>query len=382
MVDEHNLTLTIGNGIKISPKITEANYPRGHSRAVLYPDARLKIAYNVFTLFKNSGNIRPEEALNLVFCHGAQMCKELWNYTIELFFNDPDLGPKLGKVLAIDYVAHGDSYLANTESISFENSWEDASRDINAVVKEEKLIGTTILIGHSMGGMQGLWSAFYEPGLYDSVVTIDPQGYREEIDPVKSAKILGKKFSKLYDTRALDTFKNYDEYYHYMTKIGLSAKFHPRCQKDYIDASFVQQEDGSVIMKTPRWSQVSVYISGQTVYRDSLKVLGSLDCEVLHIFPTQGYKEGSDAIRAALRFATLVDIPNTGHLVPFEQPVETFEAMKGFVLRRYQRGLAIERQTYARASFSPAQRKQFVKTNFEQIFWGLKQGKSPLHSRL
>jgi pimeloyl-ACP methyl ester carboxylesterase len=357
----------------------DAHSPREMTEAQFHANVSLKIAYNTYI---DDRYLQPKDGLNLIFSHGAQMCKELWEYTIEMFFNDPVLGPRLATVVAIDAIGHGDSYLANRGKLTYMNTWQDSARDIIQVTRQLKLTGVTILVGHSMGGTQSMYAALFDPGLFDSVVTIDPMGFNDRFMEPSTAKNLGNLFDNLVANQARDQFKDRIDYETYINEVGLSKNFHPRCKKDYMDASAVKNVDGSYTFKTAAVQQLGIYMSGQYAFRDSVKVVGHLDCAILHVFPTDGYLKGSKAFRAAMRHGTFVDIPDSTHLVPFEKPVETFNAMRGFILQRLERGTQLEKTLQERTSWTLQLLDEYNKMRLAAQMDGLRRGERIMPSKL
>lgn len=364
-------------------RYTNAHWPRENIESVLNKNDRLKVAYNVYRDECWAGVKRhPDDNLNLVFSHGAQMCKELWNFIIELCFRDSTLGPKLDKVVAIDCVNHGDSYLANTGKISATNMWTDIARDITCVIRDLNMTGTTILVGHSMGGGASLYAAFFEPMLIDSIVTIDPMGSTSDFDSPDTIKSLARTFETLKAKKALDRFESQAAYEQYIRHESLAARFVPRCQDDYLAASAVKQSDGSYVFKTPQIQQLAIYLSGQFAFRDLAKILPSLYHEVLHVYPTLGNAKNAATFRNSLRHCTYGEIFGAGHLVPFEKPVETFKAILPFILKRYEKGRSLAHELSARSSWTPAQKQEYIEKTVESQLLALHDGERKMYAKI
>lgn len=365
-------------------RYANAHWPRENMESIVDKNSRLKVAYNIYRDDSwNQIKREPDECLNLVFSHGAQMCKELWNYIIEMCFSDPVLGPRLDKVVAIDAINHGDSYLVNKDNLSFTNMWTDMARDINCVIRELHMTGTTVLVGHSMGGAASMYAAFFEPMLVDSVIAIDPMGWSTDFEAEKASKALAQSFDTLLAAKARDHFDNDRDYEEYIRHQSLAATFHKRCQDDYLRASAVKNKsDGTLTFKTPQSQQLGVYLSGQFAFRDLPKTMASLYHEVLHVFGTLGNSKGAYNMREILRYGSREDIFGAGHLVPFEKPVETFNAMRPFLLKRYRKGMAMAKDLSQRESWTTQQKQNYIRTNIARQLQALHEGKRPLYAKI
>jgi pimeloyl-ACP methyl ester carboxylesterase len=245
------------------------------------------------------------------------------------------------------------------------------------------LKGTTVLIGHSMGATQSFYAAFFEPGIFDSIVAIDCVGYSPDgrFDLPESIAQLGRTYVKL--SNMIKThFKSEEDYIRYHDEVGIGKKFHPKCKEAYIDASRIDNPDGSIDWKTPFLHQLAIYMSGQYAYRDAKYVARQLDVEIFHIWGTRENAKEAKLWRKSFRFGHHYDIPGEGHLVPFEKPVEVFNAYRQFLIRRRVRGSMAQKELDVRRRFTPEEREQFNRVSFQNMFEGLLNGKRHLNARL
>lgn len=364
----------------------DGHWPRENLDSMMSPDYVPKIAYTLYSDTRTNVNKRTAddtEILNLVFVHGAQMCKELWDFHAEMCFLDPLIGPYLGTVVAVENICHGDSYVANAGNVSWSTTWADSARDINKVVRSLEMRGTTILVGHSMGATQSFYAALFDPGLYDSIVAIDCVGYSTDgrFDDKGSIQQLGRTYQKL--VKMIKTkFKSEEEYLRYHEEVGIAKKFHPKCKEAYIKASRIDHPDGTIEFKTPDLHQLAIYMSGQYAYRDAKYVARQLDCEIFHIWGTRENKREAKLWRQSFRYGSFYDIPDEGHLVPFEKPVEVFNAYRNFLIRRRARGSQFQRELNVRRRFTLDDRTRFNRSGVENVFSGLLRGERRLDSKL
>jgi pimeloyl-ACP methyl ester carboxylesterase len=162
---------------------TEASYPRSPGSIILEKpsnndeDYRLKICYRRYQAAKIVDN-----PINLVFLHGVGMNKGLWHYYIDLLYQNY---PRLNVCIAVDSVNHGDSAQINIGKLGHFYNWQDGSRDLCKIVKNEaaflKQNAINIVIGHSMGGAMSLIASLLEPNLFNAVVLVNPVSWTNEM---------------------------------------------------------------------------------------------------------------------------------------------------------------------------------------------------------
>lgn len=97
---------------------------------------------------------------NLVLLHGNAAQKEWWDATGPLLPDDMF-------VVALDVSGHGDS--PHREAYTLDR-WAD---EVSAVIDECCGDAPTILVGHSMGGLIALWTAWRDPERFAGIITMD-----------------------------------------------------------------------------------------------------------------------------------------------------------------------------------------------------------------
>lgn len=350
-------------------KVIEAHHPRQNEFSTLRPDDRLRLAYNVLTDSTKTKSVPAEERIVLYFVHGNGMSKECWEYNANLLFEKH--GDVIEKMIAIDIVNQNDSYQLNKDKLGWLPQWGDGGRDVVKIVKAETGPGINILVGHSMGGVQCMYASLFEPALIDSLVTVDPVVFAEhgwESDE-QVQKYLQKRFHKIH--RLLRTeFKDKADYEKYIREGSMSRTWHPDIQTSYMNGSGIFHSDGTVTFKTSALQQMSTYYATIYSFRHGLKLASLVDHEVLHIAGTQdSVTKRANAVecRKVLQHGVSVDIDGAGHLVPFEKPHETVDAIAAFISRRRTRRLEIRSEYDSRKSFSPAQLDAMFKERFDEI---------------
>ncbi|ANB14516.1 Lpx1p [Sugiyamaella lignohabitans] len=365
--------------------VIDAHHPRESFDSTVSPDDRLKLVYNVYKddRFDNS-TADPTTLINLVFAHGTQMNKEIWQYMIELFYND--FGARLGNVVAIDAINHGESLILNNGKLGPYITWSDGGKDINCVIRALNNVGPTILIGQSMGGAMCTYAVIHEPGLIDSIVIIDPVLYldpeyytNEHVTALTSDRF--KKLEKYIKTK----FQNREEYETYMSKKTISRGFHPRVLKDYIDTSAIENPDGTISTINSLDQQLISYLSSQPTLRDLYSLLTAIDSEVLYVcgdIADWNPPDAHEKVIERLRYGSLKIIPGGKHLVVFDMPDETYAAIKDFVDRRGKRGSELIQKARARSNYSLNQRLEFAHEGRKYQLESLAAGKRFVYSKL
>jgi len=82
-------------------------------------------------------------------------------------------------------VTHGQSAAVNKNKLGYVYGWNDGSRDVIDIVKNQESKdffsqnAINILVGHSLGRFQVLYTCFLEPELFDSCITLNPVCYMD-----------------------------------------------------------------------------------------------------------------------------------------------------------------------------------------------------------
>lgn len=349
----------------------EAQYPRQTPWGTMRPQDRLKIVYNVYTPPENKRN--GEYPINLVFVHGTGMCKELWEDMIERFFNEFE-GP-IGKVISLDAATHGESALLNQGLLGWAHPWTDGARDIVKLVRETIPYGSgpTILVGHSMGGAQCVHAAFFAPAEIDAIAVVDPVSYTpdELLTEEGAREFISKRMGKVRKG-IRDEFTDYKDYENFMKTRYLSQSFSQRILDDFIKHGAEKRPDGTYRFKTtPEQQMIGYYSALYTILNDyTMSLLRQLTCPVLHLAGTNStfnYPGAIDMFRDNMpKGSEYVDIEDGTHLVPFEQPEETFKGMLPFISKSYNRAVQQLKENDKRRNLSKEDADKLFKQMYEE----------------
>ncbi|KAF5093707.1 hypothetical protein D0Z00_003915 [Geotrichum galactomycetum] len=368
--------------------VTDAHHPRANRQSIINEDDRLQLAYCIYSDPRlpttTIGN--PHEKINLLFLHGSTFSKEVWEYTIELFFNK--YGSAIGTVIAIDAVNHAASYELNKGKLGWVCTWEDIGKDAVKVLRDLNLKGGTIIIGHSMGGAAALHAAIVEKALIDSIVSIEPVCYADRKAFYSNKDVRNAYYKLLHAVhRSIrDTFDSEQQYLEFMRKKSFISTLHPRVLDALLaNNTIVDPKTGVTRYKTPKNMQVTAYASSimSTLYLpESVK---AIDCEVLHIIgskATWNPPEAAPALRKGLLFGTAVDIENGQHLVPLEMPDETFAAMLPFIDKRLRRIQELAKEEHSANPTTPEAREEYYWRGVAEADKLFTSGQKLIYSRL
>ncbi len=178
-------------------------------------------------------------------------------------------------------------------------------------------------LGHSLGGIATFMASLTRPDLFKEIVLIDPvippywsvqlmtytpNRYKSRILPlIKMAEKRRNKWSDREEARAhLGSKKVYQ-------------RFHPEVFDDFIESGLKESADGGLTLSYSREWEAEVYRNGPNIWP-----LLSKSTVPVHIIKAQ-YSDviTSNAwakIKTKVSPGRFYEMPNVGHLIPFEKP--------------------------------------------------------------
>lgn len=191
-------------------------------------------------------------------------------------------------------------------------------------------------VGHSLGAVATLAAALCRPELFRAVVLLDPVLFRQRL------LFFWRLFQKLGlahqvhplisgAKRRRRVFADKDEMFTRYRRAPVFARLSDDALRVYVDALARPRADGQIeLTYSPEW-EVEVYASGP------LNVWGQLAGLRPPLLVIRG--EHSDTFHppamrqvwARLPKAKIITVPNTGHLVPMEQPEEVARLIREFL---------------------------------------------------
>ena len=369
----------------VTTKTTDAAYPRYYGSTLL-PSDRLKIVYDRY----ESTNQQPRDSdfitLNLIFAHGTGLNKDLWKYYIEhLYKYSSEVGPSqkwwIRNILSIDSATHGDSALLNEGKLGWKNRWEDGGRDINRIIENEQLntgsfyndaTHKNILIGHSLGACQSVFSAAFQPNLYDLVFMIETVGFTDESLSKDSIGRINRLVGLIPEE--FDSEKEFDTFYR---KFNFTRKFHPRVLDDII-----KHEKYEVVKPNgeKKWrakasgiQQLTSYMSGKSSIPNVMAALPLLKTSVIHVAAAElkfNPPQTPPFIRRTIpaEYITGIDIPGADHNVNGESPDEVIALLKDALSKRA--ALAHENTDFYAEVKYKGDREKILKEKWKEMLTG------------
>ncbi|KAL3426490.1 toxin biosynthesis [Phlyctema vagabunda] len=146
----------------------DASFPR-FPGTVADTQTKLQLSISEYIVY----NATPGTA-TLVITHATSFNKKLWEPTIARILKTSKVEIKIQRILTLDAVNHGDSYLHNSKKLKNKWHWPDNSRDILAALKYLKVQQPVIGIGHSMGASCICHAGMMDPSAFYAIVSIDP----------------------------------------------------------------------------------------------------------------------------------------------------------------------------------------------------------------
>lgn len=203
-------------------KSSRAWFPRSDYRSTLNGDDSLNVVYDVY---EDTGTRYVGEdghvAVNIVFLHGTGMNKSIWEWYVRHFEKTiTNYTFRLGKIIAVDQVNHGDSSVLNEKKLGSVFNWLDGSRDVNLICQRELSPNSpnsfNVLIGHSMGGHQALGCAILAPNLFQLIITLEPVVKMLNIPNSQNTTKVSFNYFNAIKRMSTDTFDSEQQYYAFM----------------------------------------------------------------------------------------------------------------------------------------------------------------------
>ncbi|KAK9472606.1 Alpha/Beta hydrolase protein [Dipodascopsis tothii] len=143
-----------------------AAWPRMRRNGTILDTDRLRLVAGIYRPHN-----APATGLTAVLLHCNEQTKESWEGVLARLL--PSATPLVAAV-AIDFVACGESAAANRGKLGLGTRPLDGTYDLIEVIRALDLPAPIVLIGHSLGAVQGLWAAAMYPRLFERVVAIEP----------------------------------------------------------------------------------------------------------------------------------------------------------------------------------------------------------------
>ncbi len=211
---------------------------------------------------------------------------------------------------------------SNPEDVT---SWTPLADDLAATLDRRDVRGV-IGVGHSLGGVLTAWAAAVRPGLFSSLVLIDPvlfAGARAVIWRWMKRLSLEHRLPLIRaTTRRRDRFPDAEAARAQWARRAVFASFDPRCFEDYLAAALEPDPDGGMTLTYPKAWEARIF---ELTPDDPWPRLERLDLPVTVLAGATSdtfLPVASRRMRRTLPQACVEVVPGTSHFLPFERPEE------------------------------------------------------------
>ncbi|SCU84364.1 LADA_0D01288g1_1 [Lachancea dasiensis] len=332
--------MTSGTSFIKTTKTVEAVTPRSSTRCTLDPSRDvLKVVYDVYEP-RDKGDDTTTSVVNYVFLHGSGMNRRIWCYYLDKLA-DPVRNWKIGKVILVDQVTHGDSAVVNERLLGSFYDWSDGARDICKICMDEFFQQNgrsvfNIVVGHSMGGFQALCCPILFPGLFQSVVCIEPvvwmKRVRKESD--EDITIIPPTFYHAMHATMTDEFSSIQQYKKFMETQSLYSKAHPSILQEV--EGFELRKISSELFRTKISTEqhMVAYLTLNPTATWLMKCLSSINCPVLCLYGEKSRwcpPENRIYLREHIPHYCEDEIIGGRHLVNLEDPDSVIAKLTSYI---------------------------------------------------
>lgn len=202
-------------------------------------------------------------------------------------------------------------------------SWRDLAGDLSRAMGVRGL-SRVVGVGHSLGGVLSIMTAAADPSYFRGLALIDPvvfSGFHSLF--WGSFKTLG--FSQRLPLiqgarRRRDRFPDFEAVRSAYAGKSVFSTWEPEVLEDYVQAAFDDSGDGEVVLRYSKaWESKVFEITPASVWSD----IRRLEVPLLVI---RGASSNTFLAGAAKKFrrelpgATVIELPDTTHFLPMEQP--------------------------------------------------------------
>jgi pimeloyl-ACP methyl ester carboxylesterase len=217
-------------------------------------------------------------------------------------------------------------------------TWRPLADDLIAAFDDLGLRGI-IGIGHSLGGVSTMWAAIRRPDLFRAVVLIDPVILSpSRLRALHQLRLVGLE-RRLPIVRAAlrrrRTWPTRQACYDHLVDKPFFARWPAASLEAYVAAGTRECADpqlGVELVYPPEWEAHIFATTPTDIWRDVPHLQTA--ALILRGEHSDTFCSRSQArVARLLPWASLVTIPNTGHLLPMEDPVATGAAIQSFLCR-------------------------------------------------
>ncbi|SCU93427.1 LAME_0F03774g1_1 [Lachancea meyersii CBS 8951] len=288
----------------------------------------LKVVYDVY---ESQWTATDSSLVNFVFLHGSGMNRKVWDdYVDKLNLPANKRGWRIGKVVLIDQVNHGDSAVLNEPLLGTIYDWSDGARDVCKICADEFYNGSrkngtfNVVVGHSMGGFQALCCSVLFPGIFDTVLCIEPVVWMKRVRNAGNddITIMSPTFYKALAATMQDEFSSQQHFDRYFDKSSLYAASDPVIKKRERQFELQKLTENVFRTKTNARQHMLTYLTLNPTATWLMKSLPFINCPVACIYGSKSKwcpPENRHYLRNHIKGYQEVEVDG-GHLINIESP--------------------------------------------------------------
>jgi pimeloyl-ACP methyl ester carboxylesterase len=262
------------------------------------------------------------------FLHANGFCSGTYAPLLKLLAQDLH-------IVASDIRGHGDSDSIGIERISH---WDIFVNDLKNVA-EQRMSPPVIGIGHSLGAVTTYLAAAKYPHLFSKIILIEPvilpKRILRLIALMKLFGIVGLIPHARIARKRKRIFENKDAAF---MRFASGRGAFKTWSKDFIDAylecGILEKDDEKAVLKCNPETEAQIF---ESVPLDVWKYADKIKCPVLAIrgyHSDSFYSDAASDLKKYIRDYELETVPNAGHFLPMEKPVECAKIIIRFLNRR------------------------------------------------
>ncbi|SCU94148.1 LANO_0E05864g1_1 [Lachancea nothofagi CBS 11611] len=326
-----------------------AVYPRSSKLSTLDPTRdKLKVVYDVY----EPRTTRPgDSVVNFVFLHGSGMNRKIWDYYLDKLA-EPGKGWKIGKIILLDQVNHGDSAVLNERLLGTIYDWSDGARDVCKVCVDELFTDEphntfNIVVGHSMGGFQALCCSIMHPGLFQLVLCIEPVVLMKRVRASNNEDItiITPAFHDALATKMTDKFDSPEQFSEYIDGESIYTATIPVIRKDVKKFEIREIAEGVLKTKISSHQHMLTYLCLNPTATWLMKSLPFIACPVVCLYGEKSKwcpPENRIYLREHIRNYWETEVADGGHLVNIEDPDAVLQKLNSVVSKRLANAISEE----------------------------------------
>ena len=236
------------------------------------------------------------------------------------------------RIVASDVRGHGGSEFAAIERV---RDWRVFTGDLDAVVRHT-LAPPVIGMGHSLGAVTTFIAAATLPGLFSTLVLIDPVFLPRRLlwglAALRLLGLAGRVPRAVLARRRRRVFKGKAEALRlFLAGRGIFKRWSPEFVEAYLECGLLEKDEATAVLRCDPELEAQIF---ESVPADIWATAAKVACPVLAIRGAESdvfSAEAAALLERRLPACRVVTLPGTGHFPPLERPAECAAAIREFL---------------------------------------------------